>query len=262
MPSAFPGPPVGDVIPSPDGVERRALPRRPCNSHKVPTQADGSPTGSSTSPCPITISTHRLPATAQYAARAKGGKRMTNGEDVPRWHRPISQAGLPLVWLVIGIGVGAFGAQLFSALNLTSDSLRLYTTAVSAGLGALGGAVATMFADRRKDRLSFRRKTKSATIRLERVCLQIETLEQQVIDFVSAADDLDEAIAAATVKKVMLIGLLLRGLADFGKSPPNFDDILETRHQRCNACRRTVRRAKPSRPQTSVRRRGFAYSLL
>jgi hypothetical protein len=85
-----------------------------------------------------------------------------------------------------------------------------------------------MFADRRKDRLAFRRKTKSATIRLERVCLQIETLEQQVADFVRASDNLDEVIADATVKKLMLIGLLLRGLANFGKSPPKFDDILET----------------------------------
>ena len=62
-----------------------------------------------------------------------------------------------------------------------------------------------MFADRRKDRLAFRRKTKSATIRLERVCFQIETLEQQVADFVRASDNLDEVIADATVKKVMLI---------------------------------------------------------
>jgi len=153
---------------------------------------------------------------------------MADGEDVPSWHQPVSRTGVPLIWLIIGIAAGTFGAQLFSALNLNSDLMRLWTTAVSAGLGALGGAVATMFADRRKDRLAFRRKTKSATMRLERVCLQIEALEQQVIDFVTASDNLSDAIANATVRKVMLIGLLLRGLADHGKSPPNFDDILET----------------------------------
>lgn len=153
---------------------------------------------------------------------------MAIGDDVPKWHLPVSRTGVPLIWLIIGAALGTFGAQLFSALNLNSDLIRLWTTAMSAALGALGGAVATMYADRRKDRLAFRRKTKSATMRLERVCLQIETLEQQATYFVNHADDLDDAIASSTRKRVMLVGLLLQGLADFGKSPPRFDEILET----------------------------------
>jgi hypothetical protein len=154
---------------------------------------------------------------------------MVAKDDLPKWHRPVAETGVPLFWLIFGVIAGAFGAVFSAAVDPHSETLRLYTTAASAGLGALGGAAATMFADRRKDKLAFRRKTKAAAIRIARVCLQIETIEKQAATFASVpVDRLEAALRAANPKQVMLIGLLLRNLADFGSSPPPFDEILET----------------------------------
>jgi hypothetical protein len=139
--------------------------------------------------------------------------------------------------VVIGLGLGAFGAVVAGIVAPNSDTLKLFTTAVSAALGAAGGAISTMVADRRRDRLTFRRKTKASTLRIERLRLQYETLIRQITLLahltdgqVKAVDESDEAL-----RPVLLLTLLLRGLTAAAGQVPAFDDILETDEDAGNA---------------------------
>jgi hypothetical protein len=163
---------------------------------------------------------------------------MNQRDDVPKWHHSVSRTGVPLFWLIMGVIAGTFGAVVSAVVNPTSESLRLYATAVSAALGALGGAVAGMLSDRRKDKLAFRRKTMAATHRLVRMCLQIETIEVQATPFVEIPlDRLEAAVDSADKKQILLFGMMIKRLADLGRSPPRFEDLLETNEDIHNAMR-------------------------
>ena len=163
---------------------------------------------------------------------------MNNREQVPSWHRPASQTGVPLFWITIGIIAGSFFTIFFAAVNPMSELLRLYTPMVGAAVGALGGGMVGLYSARRKDKLTFRRKTKAATLRIERICLQIEAVENAAKGFVGLPlNEIDAALEAAPLKPIVLYGMMLKRLTELGKNPPVFDDILETDEDVHNAMR-------------------------
>jgi len=148
---------------------------------------------------------------------------------VPAWHSSVGELGVPLFWLVMGVGAGAFGAVVFSIVNPNSESLRIFTTAVSAAMGAAGGAVATMIAHRRQDRAARLRKTKSAILRIDRLRLQYEAIVNLLDRNASITDDqIDAAKTDSELRAMRLLTVMLRDLQVYGGKMPQFDDLLET----------------------------------